>query len=357
MSELQQRSDATISGPGRRSLLATGLSILAACVIVILIWKTASGLLLIFAGILFAALLDAATRALGAVLPLKRGWRLAIVIVVFAVLCGAGLTWGIQKLPGQTRLLFAVMETQLDVVQQHLLSYGVDLLGPEGGRNFAQWLFSDQSRLFSHAQIVLGGASSVLTSILIVMFLGIFFALDPAIYRESLVVLVSPAHRARMRAVLDEMGGILRLWFAGLVVRVVLMTLIVWVMLYLLGLPSPFLLGLQAGVSNFVPYFGPIIAAIPIGLVAMPYGNSVLIWAVVLYTIVQSIEGYVIGPLIQRRAVEIPPAWTLVALVLLGALFGVLGIALAMPLVAVARIAVVRFYVEGYLEDEGSEPA
>ncbi|MGN6461862.1 MAG: AI-2E family transporter, partial [Pseudolabrys sp.] len=122
-------------------------------------------------------------------------------------------------------------------------------------------------------------------------------------------------------------------------------------------LPSPFLMGLQAGVSNFVPYFGPIIAAIPIGLVAMPYGNSVLIWAVVLYTIVQSIEGYVIGPLIQRRAVEIPPAWTLVALVLLGALFGVLGIALAMPLVAVARIAVVRFYVEGYLEDEGSEPA
>jgi predicted PurR-regulated permease PerM len=151
------------------------------------------------------------------------------------------------------------------------------------------------------------------------------------------------------------MGGILRLWFAGLVVRVILMTVAVWIVLYLLGLPSPFLLGLQAGVSNFIPYFGPIVAGIPIGLVAMPYGSSVLFWAVILYTIVQSIEGYVIGPLIQRRAVEIPPAWTLVALVLLGALFGVLGIALAMPLVAVIRVAVVRFYVEGYLERDSKK--
>lgn len=350
MSKLQHRPDAAMTGPGRRSPFAIGFSLLAVGVILALVWKTAAGLLLIFAGVLFASLLDAATRALGMVLPLKRGWRLAIVIVLFTVLCGASLSAGLQKLPGQTRLLFSVMETQLGVVQQHLLSYGVDLLGPEDGRNFAQWLFSDQSRLFSHAQIVLGGASSVLANVLVVLFLGIFFALDPAGYRESLVVLVSPAHRPRVRAALDEMGGIMRLWFAGLVVRVVLMTLAVWIVLYLLGLPSPFLLGLQAGVSNFLPYFGPILAGIPIGLVAMPYGSSMLLWTVILYTIVQSVEGYVIGPLIQRRAVETPPAWTLVALVLLGALFGVLGIALAMPLVAILRVAVVRFYVEGYLE-------
>jgi len=349
--EPQQRSSLTASMPGPSGLLATGLCLLAACIVVILVWKTAAGLLLIFAGVLFAALLDASTRALGTILPLRRGWRLTIVIVLFAVVCGLGLLWGIQKLPGQTRLLFAVMETQLDVVQQHLLSYGVDLLGPEGGRSFAQWLFSDQSRLFSQAQMVLGGASSMLTSIFIVLFLGIFFAADPVVYRESLVMLVTPAHRGRVRAVLDEMGAILRLWFVGQVIRVAIMTLCVWLLLYLLGLPGPFLLGLQAGVSNFIPFFGPIVAAIPIGLVAMPYGHSVLIWSVVIYAAIQSIEGYVIGPLIQRQAVETPPAWTLAALVVLGALFGVLGIALAMPLVAVARVAVVRFYVEGYLGD------
>jgi predicted PurR-regulated permease PerM len=83
----------------------------------------------------------------------------------------------------------------------------------------------------------------------------------------------------------------------------------------------------------------------------MPLGGSLLVWAVVIYTIIQSIEGHVIGPLIQRQAVDIPPAWTLVAIVLLGALFGVLGIALAMPLVAIGRVATMRFYVEDYLGD------
>ena len=130
------------------------------------------------------------------------------------------------------------------------------------------------------------------------------------------------------------------------------MTACVWLALYLLGLPGAFLLGVQAGVSNFVPYLGPILAAIPVGLVAMPLGPSMLIWAVGIYTVIQSIEGYVIGPLIQRRAVELPPAWTLVAIVLFGSLFGVLGIALAMPLLAIGRVAVLRLYVEDWLEDD-----
>jgi predicted PurR-regulated permease PerM len=129
------------------------------------------------------------------------------------------------------------------------------------------------------------------------------------------------------------------------------MTACVWLALYLLGLPGPFLLGAQAGLSNFVPYLGPILAAIPVGLVAMPLGLSMLIWAVGIYIVIQSIEGYVIGPLIQRRAVELPPAWALVAIVLFGSLFGVLGIALAMPLFAIGRVAVLRLYVEDYLGD------
>lgn len=248
-------------------------------------------------------------------------------------------------------MLINVMGAQLDVVQERLLSYDMDLLGPERGRDFSQWLFADQGRLLSHAQTVVGGASSLLTSALVVVFLGVMFAFDPASYRESLVTLVKRSYRTRTRAVLDEMGNVLRLWFVGQLIRVVLMALCVWAALYLMGLPGPFVLGLQAGLSNFVPYLGPIVAAVPIALVAMPLGGSMLIWAVAIYTIIQSVEGYVIGPLIQQRAVEIPPGWTLAAIVLLGASFGVMGIALAMPLVAVARIAVVRFYVEDYLGD------
>ena len=339
-------------GARPRSILATGLALLAACVGLFLVWQTVSSLLIVFAGVLFAAFLDASARALAPVLPLNRAWRLTLVLLLLSGVVAFGLDWGAGKLPEQTRLLIKVMDTQLDIVQEHLLSYGVELLGPDGGRNFSQWLFSDQGRFFSHAQFVLGGASSLLTGALVILFLGILFAFDPTSHRDSLVMLVKQSYRERTRAVLDEMGNVMRLWLVGQLIRIILMTLCVWIALYWIGLPGPFVLGLQAGLSNFIPYLGPIVAGIPIALVAMPLGASPLIWAVVIYTIIQSIEGYVIGPLIQRQAVEIPPAWTLVAIVLLGALFGVMGIALAMPLVAIGRVAIIRFYVEDYLVDD-----
>ncbi|MCA1376452.1 MULTISPECIES: AI-2E family transporter [unclassified Bradyrhizobium] len=342
--------------PGRPSLLAIGLTVLVVAVALFLVWQTVSSLLIVFAGVLFAAFLDAAARALAPVLPLSRVWRLTLVLLLLSALAGFGLAWGTGKLPEQTRVLLKVMDAQVDILQEHLLSYGVDLLGPEWGRDFAQWLFADQGRFLSHAQFLLGGASSLLTAVLVILFLGILFAFDPISYRDSVVVLVRQSYRARAREVMDEMGTVMRLWFVGQLIRIILMTLFVWFALYLIGLPGPFVLGLQAGLSNFIPYLGPIVAAIPIALVAMPLGASPLIWAVAVYTIIQSIEGYVIGPLIQRHAVETPPAWTLVAIVLLGALFGVMGIALAMPLVAVGRVAIIRLYVEDYLGDR-IEPA
>ncbi|MDA9410484.1 permease [Bradyrhizobium sp. CCBAU 45384] len=346
------RGDEPCRDAGPRSMLGTGLSLLAVGVALFLVWQTVSSLLLIFAGVLCAAFLDASARALAPVIPLNRAWRLTLVLLLLSAVAGFGLDWGAGKLPEQTRNLIKVMDTQLDIVQAHLLSYGVELLGPEGGRNFSQWLFSDQGRLISHAQIVLGGASSLLTGALVILFLGILFAFDPTSHRDSLVMLMKRSYRARASSVMDEMGAVMRLWFVGQLVRIILMTLCVWIALYLIGLPGPFVLGLQAGLSNFIPYLGPIMAAIPIALVAMPLGASLLIWAIVVYTIIQSVEGYVIGPLIQRQAVEIPPAWTLVAIVMLGAMFGVMGIALAMPAVAVGRVAIIRFYVEDWLEDD-----
>jgi len=335
----------------RYSVFATGFALLAAAICLFLVWQTISSLLVIFAGVLFAALLDAAARMLAPVLPVHRAWRLTLVVLLLGACLVFGLVSGAGKLPEQTRLLLKVLESQLDVVRDHLSSFGVDLFGPEAGRNFSKWLFTDESTFLSHAHSFVGGASNILGNVLVVLFLGVLFAFDVASHRESLVMLVKPAYRARTRAVLDEMGSVLRLWLVGQVLRVILMTVCVWIALYWIGLPGPFVLGLQAGFSNFIPYLGPIVAAVPIALAAMPLGGSVLFWAVVIYTIIQSIEGYVIGPLIQRQAVEIPPAWTLVAILLLGALFGVIGIALAMPLVAIGRVAIIRFYVEDCLGD------
>jgi predicted PurR-regulated permease PerM len=272
-------------------------------------------------------------------------------VLILTALIVLGIVWGAGKIPEQARLLISVMDSQLDVLQQRLASIGVDLFGPDGGRDFSRW-FPDHDKLFGHAQTAVGTTSGILANTLVILFLGLLFSFDPRIYRESVLLLVKPSSRDRARAVLDEMGSVLRLWLVGQLIRIVLMAACVWLALYLLGLPGAFLLGAQAGVSNFVPYLGPILAAIPVGLVAMPLGTSMVIWAVGIYTVIQSIEGYVIGPLILRQAVELPPAWTLVAIVLFGSLFGVLGIALSMPLLAVGRIAVLRWYVEDWLGDK-----
>lgn len=352
--DVQRRQfSSDVEGVGRRFTLAAALSVLGVAFGIFLVWKTSSSLLIIFAGILFASFLDACARALGPVIPVGRAWRLTLVILILTGLMVLGAIWGVGKLPEQARVLIRVMDAQLDVLQQRLLSVGVDLFGPDGGRDFSRW-FPDHDKLFGHAQTAVGTAASILANTLVIVFLGILFSLDPQAYRDSVVLLVRLRSRDRVRAVLDEMGSVLRSWLVGQFIRIVLMTACVWLALYLLGLPSPFLLGAQAGVSNFVPYLGPILAAIPVGLVAMPLGPSMLIWAVGIYTVIQSIEGYVIGPLIQRQAVELPPAWTLVAIVLFGSLFGVWGIALAMPLFAIGRVAVIRLYVEDWLGDDRS---
>jgi predicted PurR-regulated permease PerM len=337
-----------------RFTLAEALAVLAVALGIFLVWRTSSSLLIIFAGILLASFLDSCALALGRVLPVGRVWRLSLVIVVLAGLMVIGAIWGARKLPEQAVLLIRVMDTQLDVLQQHLLAYGVDLFGPEGGRDLSRW-FPDHDRLFGHAQSAVGTTASVLANALVVMFLGLLFSFHPSGYRDGLVLLVRPSSRQRVAAVLDEMGDVLRSWLVGQLIRIVLMGVCVWLALYLMGIPGAFLLGAQAGASNFVPYLGPILAGIPVGLVAMPLGFSKLVWAIGIYTAIQSIEGYVIGPLIQRQTAELSPAWTLVAIVLFGSLFGVLGIALALPLFAVGRVAVLRLYVEDWLGDDHSQ--
>jgi predicted PurR-regulated permease PerM len=154
-----------------------------------------------------------------------------------------------------------------------------------------------------------------------------------------------------MREVMNEMGQVLRGWLLGQLVRSAIVAMALAATLYSLGVPGAGLLGLQAGVANFIPYLGPLIAALPVALVTMPLGLPTLAWVMASYFLIQTIEGFVIAPLIQKGSVNVAPAWTLFAIVLFGALFGAMGVALAAPLLAVGRIAALRFYVEDVLHD------
>ncbi|MBN9512572.1 MAG: AI-2E family transporter [Alphaproteobacteria bacterium] len=332
--------------------LALSLTVLAVVTVLALSWYYATSLLLLFAGILFAVLLDACTRGLARVVPLTRPWRFGLVMLLFGCIVVLAIGWGLDRAPTQVRSLFRVMDTQLGVLEGHLAAFDIDLFGP-GGRQDLSHLIADPGRLFGHVHYAVSGAYAVAINTIVIVCLGLFFAGSPAGYREGALKLVPISARVRVRSVLNEMGQMLRGWLLGQLLRGAVVAALLAGALYLLGVPGAGLLGLQAGVANFIPYLGPLIAAFPVALVAMPLGLSTLAWVMIIYFTIQTIEGFVIAPLIQKGAVNVAPAWTLFAIVVLGAMFGAMGMALAAPLVAIGRIAVLRFYVEDWLKDRG----
>ena len=339
-----------VTTPMWRGALAPLLTVLALAVGVALTWYNASSLLLLFSGILVATFFDACTRGLARLVPIARIWRFALVGVVLGVVAALAIAWGITHLPKQARSVIRVIDSQIEVLQSHLTPYGIDLFGPEGREDLLR-LIADPGRLFGHVHQAAAGAYTVTINTIVIVFLGLFFAANPSAYREGILGLLPISWRSRVRGVMDEMGRVLRSWLLGQLVRNSILGLTMWAALYFLGLPGAPLLGLMAGVANFIPYLGSLIAAVAVALVAMPLGPPTLVWAMVTYFSIQTIEGYVSAPLIQREAVNVPPAWTLLSIVIFGAMFGVMGVALAAPLLAVGRVAVQRLYVEGWLQD------
>ncbi len=335
---------------GWRAVIVVPMIVLAIASGMVLVWYSAPSLLLLLAGILFAVLLDACTRGLQRILPLARPWRYALVVLVLGSGALLGLGWSLVNLPAQVQGLIAVMDVQLTVLERELAGYGIDLFGPEGRQDFSHFL-SDPGRLFGHVQYAVSGAYGVMMNTIVIVCLGLFFAGQPAAYRDGALLLVPVSVRPRVRGVLNEMGQVLRSWLLGQLVRSAVVAVMLGVAFNGLGLPGAWLLGLQAGVANFIPYLGPLIAAFPVALVAMPLGLPTLIWVLAIYFTIQTIEGFVLAPLIQKGAVNLAPAWTLFAIVIFGAMFGALGVALAAPLFAIVRIAVLRFYVEDWLGD------
>ncbi|HLG46693.1 MAG TPA: AI-2E family transporter [Reyranella sp.] len=334
--------------PAWRPVIALPLVVLAIAVGLAFVWYTAPSLLLLFAGILFASLLDACTRGLGLVLPLPRRARYALVLLVLGAATVVLAVWSVGRLPAQVHALIDVMDTQISVLERELANFGIELFGPGGRQGLSQFL-NDPGRLFGHVHSAVSGAYVVAINTIVVVCLGLFFAGEPAAYREGLLILLPPGRRDRVRGVMDEMGRVMRRWLMGQLLRIVIVAIVVAVTFDLLGVPGAWLLGLQAGAANFIPYLGPLIAAFPVALVAMPLGLSTLAWVMILYVAIQSIDGFVVAPIIQKGSLDLAPAWTLFAIVVFGAMFGGLGIALAAPVLGLARIAVLRFYVEDWL--------
>lgn len=321
------------------------LSLIAAVLgsAIFLAWQTAGALLMIFGGLLFAALLDAATRGLLHILPLGRSACFTIVCTILAGLILVGIAWGGYTIVQEWDELHRVLTSQLKNIGNRLADMGVQTPGPRGGRitdeQIASILLPDPAGLFGRARSALGTAGDVLLT----LFIGFFVGLNPAAYRRGLESLLPHERGHVVLEIVDEMADTLRWWLVGQVVTIVVVTLSIALALIALGTPGALVLGLMAGLLNFIPYLGAFVGAIPIAIAASSQGGTMVAWVIAIYLFIQIIEGYVLTPLIQRRTVHIQPAHALGMQMLMGALFGAIGIALAAPLQAVLRVAIIRF--------------
>jgi predicted PurR-regulated permease PerM len=172
-------------------------------------------------------------------------------------------------------------------------------------------------------------------------------------YRKGLIALIPPAHRERVDEALCETATVLRSWLLGKFVVMAYVGVLTTAGLALLGVPLAFALGLIAALLDFIPNFGPIIAFVPAGLIAVAVDPMLAVWVALIYLVAQMSESYVVTPLVQRKASHLMPAAIIFGQIALGVMFGVLGLLFAEPLVAAGQVLVRKLYIEVLEEKAG----
>ena len=309
-----------------------------------LLWRSVHTLLLAFAGILFGLFLSALAEWLRRWTGIRYGWALAVVVAVL-VLLTAGTGWLLaNSLAAQLAALSQTLPEALDRLRESLAQYSWGRLLVEQGPRAADStvaLAGDPSRVTG----AVSGVWNFLVAVVVILFVGVFVAAETGLYRAGLLHLVPTPQRRRAAQTLDALGYNLRWWLVGQATLMVTMGATTAVGLWLIGIPMPLALGLIAGLFELVSYVGPWLSAIPAALVALLVSPSHLMLVLGLYLVLHILEGYVLVPLIQRRAVRLPPALTIVAQFLFAELFGILGLFVAAPLMVVVVVSLKMLYV------------
>ncbi|AVR96986.1 AI-2E family transporter [Pseudoduganella armeniaca] len=339
----------------RRVALVNGIAILALLLLAAL-WFAHDALLLVFACVLFAILLYELAGIVQRRLPLNRHWSLALVVTVLLLVFGVG-GWLMapqigeqadtlaQAVPDALHRLRAAME------QQPLLKRLM------AGVPSPQQMQKQLMQLVPNAGLFFSGLLGALGNVVIILFVGVYFAAQPHLYIDGFVTLVPPSKRGRARAVLDELARTLARWLLGKAASMLLVGVASAAGLALLDIPLALILGLIAGLLDFIPYIGPLLAGVPAVLIAFSGDPTQALYVVLLFAGIQLVEGYLLSPLIEKRTVSLPPALTIVMQLLFGALFGMAGVALATPLTAVLAVLVSMLYVQDVLGDPVRTPS
>ncbi len=334
------------SAIGESVFIRRTLIVLTLTALLFLTWHLRSLLLLIFGAVLVAVIFRAIADPIRRVTKAPDWLAVAIaVLLVVGILGLASWMFG-SEVTAQVRTLFDSLPEAWRSFEQRIGDMGfgerlqdmVDDAAPSGSgvlSNVGQFAMS------------LGGG---VADTLIVLVGGIYLAAQPRLYRKGALKLIPLQRRELAGQAIEDSGRALRLWLKGQLISMVVVGLLVGVGLWLIGVPSALALGLLAGILEFVPLVGPIVAALPALLIALAVGPQTALWVLGLYLVVQQVEGNVLQPVVQQYAVDLPAVILLFSLLGFGTLFGALGIILAAPLTVVVYVLIKRLYVREALD-------
>jgi predicted PurR-regulated permease PerM len=195
-----------------------------------------------------------------------------------------------------------------------------------------------------------------LLALLVTVFAGIYLAAEPTLYRDGVSMLFPLESREEINETIDHLADGLRLWLLGQLAQMAIIGVLSGLAVWLIGLPSPFALGVIAGVTELVPYLGPIVAAIPAILVAVTLSPAAIIWTIAAYLLIHQTEGHLLTPLIQRQMVYIPPAVILLGVAAITSLFGLSGAIFTAPITVLVFVLIKKLYVRDALGEATALP-
>lgn len=333
----------------RRVTLVNGIAVLFVLGLAAVV-LAADALLLVFACILFAILLYKLSEIMHRRFRIKRQLALGIVVLLLGTIVGLGGWAMAPQISEQSTQLAkeipAAIERLQGEVEQHPLikRLAADLPSTEE-------ITKQMGSIVPNAGLFFSGLLGAFGNVVIIIFVGIYFAASPGVYTGGFIRLIPQSKRGRAREVIDEMGDTLSSWLLGKAVSMLIVGTATAIGLSLLGVPLALILGIIAGLLDFIPYLGPIMAGIPAVLLALSISPELAMYALLLFAAINMLEGYVLQPMIEAKAIDLPPALVIVMQLVFGTLFGFAGVALATPLAAVLSVLVKMLYIEDVLGD------
>ncbi|HUD92623.1 AI-2E family transporter [Sphingobium sp.] len=300
---------------------------------VALVVLLAQPLMLVMGALVLATMMDGGTRLLGRILPIGRGWRLTIVLLGAVAFLAYTFYLTGSSLAQQAQAMRTIVESQVARIGGWMQQLGISTT-PDDLKGLAQQAMSSMGRVTA----AVGTAVGAITSGVMMLVLAIFIAVEPKLYERGVAWMLPMEKRTHFYSIADKMGWTLRRLMFGRIIGMTVEGVGTWLLLWAGGVPMAGLLGILTGLFAFLPNIGSIISGALIIIVGFSGGTHTGLYAFGVYMAVQIVDGYLIVPMVAKRATDLAPALVLAAQILFGALFGIMGLFLADPIVAMIKV-------------------